>query len=123
MQAHPSENSEDGLSEHPTSYHVSSQVSLRDEDLFITRPGMQVGDQVCILLGCDHSLNLRHVNNNSYIIVGSCFVAGLEDSRHILDPLPEHFLTRIDSVHGRSVQVFNDQRAPRRWYNYHGYPG
>lgn len=47
-----------------------------------------LGDEIFVVLGCNLPLVLRHVGENRRIIVGACYVCGLNDGEAILGPLP-----------------------------------
>jgi hypothetical protein len=48
----------------------------------------QVGDQVCIILGYQHPILLRPVQNGLFKIIGRCYVHGVIDAQAVLGPLP-----------------------------------
>ena len=63
----------------------------------------QVGDQVCVILGCDAPLILRPTLNKEWQVVGRCYVDGVEDGRVFLGDLPKPYrrVIRFEQVSGR----------------------
>jgi hypothetical protein len=57
----------------------------------------QVGDEVCVLLGCDTPMLLRPERHDSYTVVGSCFALGVSEGEALLGPLPKQ--TRMSYVY------------------------
>jgi hypothetical protein len=51
----------------------------------------QVGDQSCIILGCDSPLILRPTGNNRWLVVGRCYMHGVEDGKAFLGDLPRRY--------------------------------
>ncbi|KAI0552267.1 HET-domain-containing protein, partial [Xylaria curta] len=59
----------------------------------IAPPSAQVGDKMCVLLGCDAPMLLRPLESGEFLVVGECFVEGLSMGEALLGPLPKH--TRV----------------------------
>ncbi|KAH6857146.1 heterokaryon incompatibility protein-domain-containing protein [Chaetomium sp. MPI-CAGE-AT-0009] len=55
------------------------------------------GDIIVVLLGCKSPMLLRPLpdDTDSYLIVGECYVHGLEDSQAILGPLPHEYRAQL----------------------------
>lgn len=68
---------------------------------------VQVGDEICIMLGCDMPILLRALRGGKYQVVGEGFFEALADAEWLLGPLPENWQNkrRMDR-HGRSWQAF-----------------
>ncbi|KAI0429111.1 HET-domain-containing protein [Xylaria sp. FL1042] len=49
---------------------------------------IQPGDEVFIILGCDHPMILRPTSNGEYQVVGSCYIHGAMDGEVLLGELP-----------------------------------
>ncbi|KAI1738100.1 HET-domain-containing protein [Xylaria scruposa] len=62
----------------------------------IAPPSAQVGDKICVLLGCDAPMLLRPLESGEFLVVGECFVEGLSMGEALLGPLPKH--TRVAYV-------------------------
>ncbi|KAK5661140.1 hypothetical protein OQA88_11030 [Cercophora sp. LCS_1] len=56
----------------------------------VSGKGVEEGDVVCVILGCDLPLLIRPVNEteDKFRVVGVCFVPGLMDGESLLGPLP-----------------------------------
>lgn len=64
----------------------------------IARGPIQPGDQVYVLIGCNHSVVLRKVpdsSQNNFQHVGECFVHHVSQGQALLGPLPEN----IEHIH------------------------
>ncbi|KAI1077756.1 HET-domain-containing protein [Whalleya microplaca] len=66
----------------------------------------QVGDEICVLLGCELPVLLRPLGKGQYRLVGACFVLGLSYGEAFLGLLP----TNIRPVHMYSEVTHN-------WYS------
>ncbi|KAI0857780.1 HET-domain-containing protein [Xylaria cubensis] len=62
----------------------------------IAPPSAEVGDKICVLLGCDAPMLLRPLDSGEFLVVGECFVEGLSMGEALLGPLPKH--TRVAYV-------------------------
>ena len=66
-------------------------VETREGYIGLVPEMAQLGDQVCVLLGCDLPMLLRPTSESEYQVVGSCYVDGLMFGEALLGPLPELF--------------------------------
>lgn len=69
----------------------------------------QEGDEVCMLLGCHTALVLRRIRNNTFHIVGECYVPGVMEGEAILGPLPDSIrrIFAVDKKWGVYSQFLN----------------
>lgn len=58
---------------------------------------VEVGDEVCVVLGCDAPLLLRPVRQDEYLVIGPCRVEGLLFGEALLGPLPRNIRPRFKS--------------------------
>jgi hypothetical protein len=73
-------------------YALAEARSTKGRSLFVTQRGymglslcmMEVGDVICVFLGCPTPLILRKSGPN-YILVGECFILGLMDGEVMVD--------------------------------------
>ena len=69
---------------------------LKGRHLFTTEEGyigvapeaVKIGDQVCVILGCESPLLLRLQENGMYVVIGECYIHGLMSGEALLGPLP-----------------------------------
>ncbi|KAJ3527913.1 hypothetical protein NM208_g10467 [Fusarium decemcellulare] len=54
----------------------------------------QPNDAIVVLLGCSRPLVLRPTTDDQWILIGECFVLGLNDATALLGPLPEPWRVR-----------------------------
>ncbi|KAI1398394.1 heterokaryon incompatibility protein-domain-containing protein [Hypoxylon fuscum] len=75
--------------------------------------GTRPGDIVCIFLGCDPPVILRPQSDDTYQLIGYCFVYGLHDSTALLGDLPKPWkaqLRRHKTTMFREIyQFFNEE--------------
>lgn len=69
----------------------------------------QEGDEVCMLLGCHTALVLRRIRNNTFHIVGECYMPGVMEGEAILGPLPDSIrrIFAVDKKWGVYSQFLN----------------
>lgn len=79
----------------------------------------QLGDLICVLLGCDTPMLLRPTSYSRYQVVGSCFIHGLMNGEAFLGPLPEDYqaLLVLDERRGINAWGFRDRRTGRVQFN------
>ncbi|KAK5137437.1 hypothetical protein LTR08_009016 [Meristemomyces frigidus] len=67
-------------------------------------------DLLCVLLGCGSPMLLRAARDNSFRLVGECFVPGLMCNEAILGPLPGKFtrVSKLDETWNSYVGAFVD---------------
>ncbi|KAI0871948.1 HET-domain-containing protein [Hypoxylon argillaceum] len=70
----------------------------------IAPPSAQVGDEVCVLLGCDAPMLLRPLGSGGFLVVGECFVEGLSMGEALLGPLPRN--TRVANILDEEAGMF-----------------
>jgi hypothetical protein len=58
------------------------------------------GDIICVLLGCDNPMLLREQEDESFTVVGECFVHGLNDAIGLLGSMPTPRVTTQRVGHG-----------------------
>ncbi|KAI1374589.1 HET-domain-containing protein [Hypoxylon crocopeplum] len=70
----------------------------------------QEGDEACVILGCSAPLLLRPLGNDTFKLVGPCFMAGLSDGEAFLGPLPEdvRIVEAYVEAFGRSCPSFKN---------------
>jgi hypothetical protein len=81
-------------------FNETINSSLKSRAFFITESGymglgplgIDTGDMVCILRGCNVPFLIRNENNH-YILVGECFVWGLMDGEAVKNVLDSDFCT------------------------------
>lgn len=61
----------------------------------------KLGDQVCVLLGCNSSMLLRPIGNR-WQVVGECHVPGLTSGEALAGPLPKPY---------RKIKVFDESQT------------
>ena len=49
------------------------------------------GDQACVVLGCRSPLILRPTNDQSYMVIGECYIDGFMDGEALLGALPSNW--------------------------------
>ncbi|KAH9986835.1 heterokaryon incompatibility protein-domain-containing protein [Xylariaceae sp. FL0662B] len=67
-----------------------------------------VGDEVCVILGCDAPMLLRPCGDGKFLVVGECFVQGLCQGEAILGPLPHNIRmvrTRLGGDGGLALAI------------------
>ncbi|KAF2840182.1 hypothetical protein M501DRAFT_1023505 [Patellaria atrata CBS 101060] len=83
-------------------------IETGDGYVALAPPDTQVGDFLCVLLGCDVPVVLREKEPETFIVIGECYVDGLKDAFSILGPLPQPW----------EVQMFRDY-GNRYKYRFH----
>ncbi|KAI1074387.1 HET-domain-containing protein [Whalleya microplaca] len=71
---------------------MSNRIFFRTTSGYIGNAPAQaaIGDEVCVILGCDAPMLLRPCRNGRFLVVGDCFVDGLCQGEAILGPLPSN---------------------------------
>lgn len=72
------------------------RYSLRGRHFFATKQGHiglspeagKIGDQVCVVLGCQLPLLLRKMGSGNMAVIGECYIHGLMDGEALLGTLP-----------------------------------
>lgn len=75
---------ESGVARHAQDWAFTFEVASSDRALFITAkgymgmgpPDSQIGDKICVVLGCDKPLVIRAIGEK-YLVVGKCYIYGL----------------------------------------------
>jgi len=62
-----------------------------DGSLAIGPASSDLGDRICVLLGCDRPMLLRPDPEGSYLVVGACFLSHVQFGEAILGPIPASF--------------------------------
>ncbi|KAI1739066.1 heterokaryon incompatibility protein-domain-containing protein [Xylaria scruposa] len=63
------------------------------------------GDEVCVIIGCHNApVVLRHVDGDDYILVGGCYMSGIEGGEALLGPLPKQI--RIMRIWDDAIQAY-----------------
>ncbi|KAF4633144.1 hypothetical protein G7Y89_g4978 [Cudoniella acicularis] len=87
-----------------------SLISTSNGLLGLAPKATQVGDIVCVLLGCTNPLVMRRTteNSNRYEVVGECYVDSIMRGEAFLGPLPEGItqVTKFDEQLGYDRQAF-----------------
>ncbi|KAI1749024.1 heterokaryon incompatibility protein-domain-containing protein [Xylaria castorea] len=71
--------------------------ALQGRCVYETREGLvglaplkaESGDEIFVLVGCSAPMVLRHVDRDTYILVGGCYTSGIDGGEALLGPLPE----------------------------------
>ncbi|KAI1122206.1 heterokaryon incompatibility protein-domain-containing protein [Nemania abortiva] len=74
------------------------------------------GDQICVILGCNVPMLLRHVSEDKYRLVGACYTSGIGRGEALLGPLPERirFEPAWDGASGRYKHTFINNETRTR---------
>ncbi|KAK3690549.1 heterokaryon incompatibility protein-domain-containing protein, partial [Podospora appendiculata] len=72
-----------------------SYMSTKEGYIGFAPKGATAGDVFCVLLGCDYPMLLRQQPNGSFVVVGECYVYGLNDGAGLLGPLPRNWRVQI----------------------------
>ncbi|KAI0551876.1 heterokaryon incompatibility protein-domain-containing protein [Xylaria curta] len=65
------------------------------------------GDEVCVIVGCNSApVVLRPVGGDEYILVGGCYISGIEGGEALLGPLPKQI--RIMRVWDDAEQTYRN---------------
>ncbi|OTA60391.1 HET-domain-containing protein [Hypoxylon sp. EC38] len=79
-----------------------------DSYLGISPESAETGDVICIVLGCSVPLLLRPLGNNTYRLVGPCFVVGIKHGDDFLGPLEKFRTVQAISKNEWECLAFKD---------------
>ena len=104
-----------GRQEAASRFLSNVHVTLGGTCLFILDEGhiglapMQAhaGDIVCVVLGSAFPMILRHVSEDEFLLVGTCYTCGVSERNAILGPLPEDI---------RITRTLRGSSSSQRWY-------
>ncbi|KAJ8126532.1 hypothetical protein O1611_g7107 [Lasiodiplodia mahajangana] len=73
----------------------------------------EIGDQICVLLGCSVPVVLRRMDEGKYVLVGACYTSGVGLGEALLGPLPKQlrFMLVWDSVTKAYYRMFVDKET------------
>jgi hypothetical protein len=72
----------------------------------------RVGDRVCILLGCNSSFILRALSDDSWLVVGACYIHSLANGEALIGPFSsQNDWVRRLAPDGAYFPVFRDQQT------------
>ena len=96
-----------------------SFVKTREGYIGLAPQNAQVGDQVCVLLGCEMPMLLRSTSKSQHQVIGPCYVHGLMDGEGLLGPLPGHFQRSVvfEEPLRKYFSGFLDRRTGKTQYN------
>ena len=96
-----------------------SFIKTREGYIGLAPQNAQLGDQVCVLLGCNLPMLLRSTSKSQYQVVGPCYVHGLMNGEAFLGPIPEHFqlILAFDKSENGYLRRFVDNRTRKIQYH------
>jgi hypothetical protein len=72
----------------------------------------RVGDRVCVLLGCNSPLILRALSDDSWLVVGACYINSLTNGEALLGPLSgQTDPVLLLASNGSSYLAFRDRQT------------
>ncbi|KAI7782308.1 ankyrin and het domain protein [Diaporthe eres] len=82
-----------------------------DDQFGAAPPQAQLGDHICVLLGCSCPIILRETPSGAYLVVGPCYMHTVNQGEALLGPLPGHVRRLLVSEDGPAVYRWKDSRS------------
>lgn len=99
----------------------SSKLFRTEHGYFGSGPSnMSEGDKVCIVLGLQCPLAIRHVGDDRFKVIGGCYLHGFMDGEALLGPLPANYsVTMHQRIHGggRFRPLYKDANTGQESYD------
>lgn len=97
----------------PSPYVYNRSLILTEDGYVGLAPNVvEVGDEVCILLGCDAPILLRSSGDACFKVVGEGYVIGLRWNEGLLDALPDYWAAKLPMTGDGFVYiVYMDSRT------------
>ncbi|KAI1840860.1 hypothetical protein JX266_012942 [Neoarthrinium moseri] len=76
--------------------HNRMLIVTEDGELGLASYDTEVGDTICVLLGCDSPMVLRESTAGKYRVSGECLLQSLTDGFSLLGPLPKPWRVKVE---------------------------
>ncbi|MCJ1461491.1 hypothetical protein MMC07_000088 [Pseudocyphellaria aurata] len=61
-------------------------VTMHDRYVGLASVGSQIGDRICVILGCNVPFVIRSIEGGNYVLVGECYIHGLMHGEALRNP-------------------------------------